>query len=459
MKLDTLSAYAGEFSEYTELRVQENRSTVISILNGDVNENSVAIERGSSARVFKNGVWGFASSPESGAGGIKNVIKKATDNALFLDSREKKGDIKLPSGSGQIIKDFSTAKKRLTRKELIEFVREVDEYAVKKFPALTSRKIVLWLLDMEKSLITSDGAASFSMIPRSILAPFFSVEVEGQPFQLYEIFDGFGQFEDVFSRPDLLYPRLDALYEQLMEKARGVQPEAGVFECILDADMAGILAHEAIGHTVEADLVLGGSIAAEYMNEQVASPLVTMIDYAHHARGELCPVPVFMDDEGVMAEDAVIIEKGVLKSYLHNKDSARHFGAEPKGNARAYTYADEPLIRMRNTGIVPGESSLEQMIASIDKGYYLMRPSNGQADFTSEFMFGVTMGYEIKNGKLGRAIQDTTIAGVAFDVLKDVSMISSQVKWSCGGMCGKKQLIPVGQGGPAVKCKVSVGGK
>jgi len=105
------------------------------------------------------------------------------------------------------------------------------------------------------------------------------------------------------------------------------------------------------------------------------------------------------------------------------------------------------------------KSKLEDMIASIDKGYYLMKSSNGQADSTSEFMFGVVQGYEIKNGKLGKAIKDTTISGVAFDLLKTVSMISDDMKWGCGGMCGKKQMIPVGMGGPAIKCKVNIGGK
>jgi TldD protein len=114
---------------------------------------------------------------------------------------------------------------------------------------------------------------------------------------------------------------------------------------------------------------------------------------------------------------------------------------------------------MRNTAIMPGKSSLEEMIKSIDNGYLLMRPTNGQADSTSEFMFGVQMGYEIKQGKLGRAISDTTISGVAFDMLKEVTMLSNEMVWSCAGMCGKKQPMPVGMGGPAVKTKVHIGGE
>ena len=168
---------------------------------------------------------------------------------------------------------------------------------------------------------------------------------------------------------------------------------------------------------------------------------------------------VYLDDEGVESKDAVIIDKGVLKSFMHNKDSASYFDMELTGNARAFSYTDEPLVRMRNTAILPGKDKFEDMIASIENGYLLMRWTNGQADSTSEFMFGVQMGYEIKDGKLGRAITDTTISGVAFDMLKEITMLSDEMTWNCAGMCGKKQPMPVGMGGPAVKTKMFIGGE
>ena len=198
-------------------------------------------------------------------------------------------------------------------------------------------------------------------------------------------------------------------------------------DVVLDADLAGILAHEAIGHTTEADLVMGGSVAGDYLNKNIASELVTLIDYANNIDGNICPVPVYVDDEGTKANDVTIIENGILKNFMHNKDSAHELDMKITGNARAYKYSDEPLIRMRNTAIKPGTDKLNDMISSIDNGYYLTRSSNGQADSTSEFMFGVVMGYEIKNGKVKQAIKDTTISGIAFDVLKTVSMISDEM--------------------------------
>ena len=269
-------------------------------------------------------------------------------------------------------------------------------------------------------------------------------------YDYYDVIGGLGQYEDL-----LLIRKLCGIIPCIkLGKAEGLQ--AG-YKSYTGFQISGILV-STIGHTTEADFV-SGSIARDYLNERVATEIVNLVDFAAEYDNKPCPVPVYIDDEGTRAEDVVIIQDGILKNYMNNKELALEFNTSPTGNARAYTFSDEPLVRMRNTAILPGENSLEEMIASIEDGYYFIDTNNGQADATSEFMFGVTFGYEIKNGKLGRAIKDTTISGVAFDVLKTVSMISNEMYWSSGGMCGKKQMIPVGFGGPAIKCKVNIGGK
>lgn len=455
-----LNQYSGHFSEYTELRLQENRNNRISMVNGDVMGNSVSSSSGVSSRVYKEGNWGFASSPDLSDSAVEYVVQSASDNVRFMNDRNKMecGFI-LPDTCGHYEMDLTTQISRNSQKQWIDFLKDIDDYIQKKYPNLTSRTIVLAGLDMEKSLLTSSGSTSYSMTPRGIMYVSLSMENNGELVELMDVFGGLGQLEDHFLDPTQFYADIDSLADHLSRKADGVYTDAGMKDVILDADLAGILAHEAIGHTTEADLVLGGSVAREYMGRQVASELVTLIDYANSVEGKTCPVPVYIDDEGTPSEDTVIIKDGELKSFMHNKDSARHFETTPTGNARAYAFSDEPLIRMRNTAIKPGTNTLEEMIAAIDDGYYLMKSSNGQADSTSEFMFGVPLGYEIRGGKLGNAIKDTTISGVAFDVLKTIDMISSDMTWSAGGMCGKKQWIPVGMGGPAIKCQVNIGGR
>jgi len=454
-----LREYASLFSAYTELRVQENRNVSVVFVKGNNTTNARSAISGVSARVYKGGSWGFSSSPELTPEAIKSVVKAATDNAAFLDLREKKGKPPLPAKNAVSENDFSTKKPKLTQKQLVEYMKELDGYIARTYPNLTSRTVVLNSLEMEKTLLTSDGSSSHSMIPRTIVAVVMSMERDGKPVELSKTYGGLGQPEDVLGSPLDLSDLIEEQYQHLVRKSEGVFANAGLRTCVLDADLAGILAHEAIGHTIEADLVMAGSVASGWIGKEVASPLITLVDFANTFDGAPCPVPVYIDDEGTKAEDAVVIDGGVLKTFLHNRESAGHFGVQPTGNARAYLFSDEPLIRMRNTAFLPGKSKLQEMIESVEDGYYLMRPSNGQADSTSEFMFGITLGYEIKNGKLGKAIRDTTISGIAFDVLKTVTMVSDDMKWSCSGMCGKKQMIPVGMGGPAIKCKVNIGGR
>ena len=177
-------------------------------------------------------------------------------------------------------------------------------------------------------------------------------------------------------------------------------------------------------------MVLGGSVAASNLGKQVASEKISIVDYAHTVGEEMAPLPVFLDDEGVEAKDAVLVENGKLTGYMNNRETAGHFGVEPCGNARAREFSDEPLIRMRNTLVLPGKDKLEDMIASVDDGYYLMSTGNGQADLTGEF-----------------------------DMLKTCDMVADKIKWSPYGTCGKKQAMAVSMGGPAIKCQINIGGR
>ncbi|MBI9012689.1 MAG: TldD/PmbA family protein [Clostridiales bacterium] len=454
-----LESLYGKLKPYTELRVQENRNITLALMDGNLVRNEKTTTSGVSARTFNNGYWGFASDPEVNDSTIERVLDIAEKNASFLAS---KGGEKQAVHKAEMVSeshDFSTRKERWTQDETIDFMKSVDGYISTTYPQLKSRMIYLVGIDMEKELITSDCSNSYLNWPRSVLYIMMTLENDGIPCEMTASFGGRGHLEDNFSTVDVLKGGLDKLYDELSKKNMGVVPIAGTHDVILDADLAGILAHEALGHTAEADLVRNGSIAGDYLNKRVASELITLVDFAHTYKDDLLPVPVFIDDEGIVSKDAMIIENGILKNFMHNRDSAVEFDMENTGNARAWQYSDEPLIRMRNTCILPGKSKLEDMIASIEDGYYFTKTNNGQADTTGEFMFGVSGGYEIKNGKLGKAIKDTTISGKAFDVLSSVTMVSDEMKWSAGGMCGKKQPIPTGMGGPAIKCKINVGGQ
>lgn len=458
---DFISGKKGLFTDgvHTELRAQENRSRKIVLVQGSLTANSRTDISGVSARVYQNGVYGFSSMAECSSRAAETVLKAAAENAAFMDRHIQKNRGGFPAvPAGQI--SLNKAVTDTEQKRYLAFCKELDAYIVKTYPKLSSRSVLMRVDSMEKLICTSDGYDGHTASPRAHIYLVLNTESSsGGPVELDTPMGGFGNFEDNFSDPALLYPEIDRAYETLMHKREGVHADAGYKTVVLGGFLSGMLAHEAVGHTVEADLVLSGSVAGPNLGKRVGSELVNLVDFAHTAFGKPAPLPVFLDDEGTPAEDAVLIRDGILTGYLNSRESAQHFGMKPQGCARAWDFSDEPLIRMRNTTVLPGKDKLEDIIASVDDGYYLLNSNNGQADLTGEFMFGVTMGYEIKKGKLARPILDTTISGVAFDMLKTVDMISDEVTWASGGTCGKKQPMSVGMGGPALRCKVMIGGR
>ena len=460
MLSDFINRYADCAAQHTEIRAQQAFNRGVTLVGGNLVNNTRTRTGGVCARVYKNGFWGFSSKGEYNEDSVRAVLEAARENALFMD-RKLKGD-KPPIAAAQPVQYITDqAFRDVEQKTLIDYARAVDAYIREKYPDLASRTVSVRSGCSEKLLHTDNGTVAHQLFPRSYYIVSMATQAaDGATVELYDIIGGgAGGFADFYDDPMQYKDRLDALYEDLMHKREGVFPEAGVCSCIIGSAVAGMVAHEAVGHTVESDLVLAGSVAAGKLGQAVASPIVNMVDFAHTALGQSAPLPVYVDDEGTPCEDSVLIKDGILVGYMNNLESAAHFGVKPCGNARAYGFADEPLVRMRNTAVLPGKDKLEDMIASIDNGYYLTRTGNGQADTTGEFMFGVCMGYEIKNGKRGKALRDTTISGVAFNMLKTVDMLSDTIEWDFAGYCGKKQPMAVSMGGPAIKCRVNIGGR
>ena len=443
----------------SELRAQHNTGRRVSFLDGQMIGNVRQDYKGVSARVRRGGLYGFSSKGEYTLDSVKSVLNEASNNALFLEKHVKstKGRLSpVPIGMTGLKESVTDAEQSF----YVELCRAIDAYIVARCPNIISRRVSAFSDSVEKVITVSNGYDAHVVTPRSYVYVVLTAEsAAGTPVDVMAAIGGFGTIDHNFVDLNEAKEKIDKLYEQLQQKCEGVYAKAGEATCILSGRMAGMLAHEAVGHTVEADLVQSGSVSAHMLGKQVASEKVSMVDYAHTVFGKPTPLPVYVDDEGVKAEDAVLIQDGILTEYMNNRQSADLFDMTPRGNARAWLFSDEPLIRMRNTAIVPGDDKLEDMIASVDDGYYLVDSGNGQADMTGEFMFGVTIGYEIKKGKLGRAILDTTISGVAFEMLKTVDMVSDELEWVSAGFCGKKQPMAVGMGGPHIRCRLTMGGK
>jgi len=446
-------------SAQTVLRQQQNRERQVVLMNGNLVVNVRTESSGICANVYQNGVRGFSSIAECSNEAAEKVLRAATENAALLKSRlghPKPALATTPQGIAVPYRLIEDA----TQKQIVELCKKVDAYITEHYKDLVSRLVVYREDSMEKYIYTSDANDGHISYPRCMMyIGMTKTTKEGQPVEVFGVVSVSAGLEKAFSDFEVIRKELEKTYKQVSDKAEGVYANAGYKTVILHPDVAGMIAHEAVGHTVEADLVRGGSVAGPYLNKQVASELVNITDFAHTAFGNDIGIPVYLDDEGIIAKDAVLVENGILKGYMHNRESADFYGVEPTGNARGWAFSDEPIIRMRNTMVLPGKDKLEDMIASVEDGYYLTSTGNGQADLTGEFMFGITMGYEIKNGKLGKAILDTTVSGVAFEMLKTVDMVSDELVVNAAGTCGKKQRMSVSMGGPALKCKLMIGGR
>lgn len=453
------AALFGEPVDYAEWRYHEVRKSVLAMVDGSLTRNQSEHQLGTSARVACHGYWGFAASNQAGETVARSLGDKALANARAMKAFGDKPVLRLPSARYQGEHRFQ-GKPVISRQEALEWMNHLHAYCQKQFPALISTRWVLGTEQHEKYVTNSLGSEVLSCIDRAAAYVFFTAEnQEGQPVELMEVISGKGTWADL----DLSLPRMESLlaelHEHLMAKREAVSAKGGKHTVILHSDLTGILAHEAMGHPCEADLVLGGAVTGDLKGQRVASDLVTMVDFAHSYQGTELLVPVYADDEGTPASDVRMIENGLLTGYMHSRETASLLGSTPTGNARAYGEADEPLVRMRNTAILPGTSSLDQMVSEVDEGYLLIKSGNGEADTTTEFMFGISLGYEIKNGKIGRAIKDTTLSGSAIEVLKTVDAVSSDMRWDCAGYCGKKQPMIVSVGGPSLRAVAHLGGE
>ena len=240
-----------------------------------------------------------------------------------------------------------------------------------------------------------------------------------------------------------------------------VQPAAGEMPVVLGAGPSGILLHEAIGHGMEADFNRKDvSIYAERLGKLVAKPFVNVVDDAttQSARGA-----INVDDEGNAANKTMLVEDGVLATYLHDSISAKHYGVEPTGNGRRQGYQHVPMPRMRCTYMLPGPHTKPEIIASVKKGIYCESFRNGQVQIgAGDFTFYVGTGYLIEDGKLTKPIKDVNIIGNGPKALELIDMVSDDLAIDEGGWtCGKNgQSVPVSQGMPTARvAKLTVGGQ
>ena len=448
-------------ASYVELRYHSRILNEVKVTNGVLDRIRSVLNDGVGIRVLVSGCWGFSSTSEISEDSVLGAAKDAVSSAALLSDGKKRrveklADADLATGTFKLPVNGNLADHGIEEK--VKLVID-SEALTRKCSSKIKAASCIYRETMDHKIIVNTDGASVELFDSK---PEFSITaVAKESGNTATTSDGVGisgGWKDLFEKrgADEIAKKTAKMALKLLKARR---PKGERTKIILDPGMVGLISHEAIGHTVEADFVLSGSIVKDKMDKQIASELVTLVDSGPSQFKNGAAGTIFVDDEGVIAGRTVIIENGFLKSYLHNRETAALLSAEPTGNARAYEYDNEPLIRMRNTFIEPGSYSYDEIIKETKHGYLLKGARNGQADANGEFMFGSQEAYLIEGGEIKKLLRGASISGRALEVLMSVDAVGEDFEYDIGtGYCGKYQPMKVDGGGPHIRCEAIVGG-
>ncbi len=341
----------------------------------------------------------------------------------------------------------------------LPLVQKVNELCFSLSPLIV--KVNATYFDEQKRIliITSDGIKAEDLKPRNYLAASVTAEKNGRRERAGWNLGGRHDFS--YYTEDVVKEVAKKAVERTLALFEAVQPPAGEIPVVLGPGITGILLHEAIGHGLEADFNRKKiSTFATMLGKKVAEPFVTIIDDGTVPK---LPGSINIDDEGTPGQKTVLVEKGILASYMHDKISARFYGVKPTGNGRRESYQHFVQPRMRNTYMLAGPAMPEEVIREAKNGIYVQDVSNGQVKIgEGDFAFYVSQGRLIEGGKLTAPIKDINIMGNGPKMLQNIILVANDFQMSPGGggMCGKGgQGVPVGFGQPTCLVKsLTVGG-
>jgi len=446
---------------WAEARYHRRKSQLLQVQKGLVKQVKSSTNGGVGIRVLVEGAWGFSSTSDVSIKSLEKALKNAIDCAKSISALKKATVKALPSvklAVGEFVLDGYEALEKMSLEQKLSVVLRAEAETRRRSSSVHSASCAYNEMFEDKIVVTTDGAKALSKLARNEFKISAVASDSGEMAEGRHSVGKTGAWECLFNQESMESMSEDAV-KLAVDLLKAPRIPGGLSTLILSPAMVGILSHEAIGHTVEADFVLSGSVAAGKLGKKVASPLVTLFDSGVVEASKDAGGALLVDDEGVQTQATMIIKDGILNSYLHNRESAALYGVEPTGNARAWLYQDEPLIRMRNTFIAPGTQSIDEIISQTKDGYLVDCPLGGQADATGEFMFGAQKVTRIENGKLTKLYRGATISGQAFEVLSTVDAVSREFKMDLGsGYCGKGQPAKVDAGGPFLRCKAVIGG-
>ena len=451
---NTLSAALGTGADFAELYMEQTKRNTIGVVNGKVESVQSGLDYGVGIRLFfqNKAIYGFTNDTSE-----KNLIRIAREAAAAA-----RGD-RVYTLQGWQRMDYACRNPIRLMPDEVEKRQKAEKLflaaeAAKKFSPLISQTRT-GCLDIVKDVFiaNTDGlwAKEQRVRSRFTVEAIASSATEKQSGHLGP--GGSVGFE--------LYDQID-VEQKAREAARiavtmlGAKPcPAGRMPVVIDNGFGGVIFHEACGHSLEATSVArNASVFAGKMGEQIASPVVTAIDDGTIPNGWGSAA---MDDEGTPTQRNVLIQDGILRSYLVDKLNGRRMDASPTGSSRRESYRFAPTSRMTNTFIDNGKSIPLEIIAKTEFGLYAKQMGGGSVDpATGSFNFAVLEGYMIRGGKIAEPVRGATLIGKGMEVLMQIDMVGNNLA-RAQGMCGSiSGSIPTDVGQPMIRVKeMTVGGR
>ncbi|MCM8540053.1 MAG: TldD/PmbA family protein [Lentisphaeraceae bacterium] len=442
-------------ADFVEVYVEESRASSLSFKDNKVETATAGTDYGIGIRLVYGSevLYGFTSSEEE-----KDLLELT--QALAKTRKIKKGSSNPITISRSHINDIH---KIIQRPASVKSSMKVDilgkaNDAARKHSSLV-KQVSASITDSDKKILiaNSEGLLIEDQRVRTRFTIGVTAEENGELFTASETPGALKGFEFIEGINIEDYAVSASKRALLMLTAGYIT--GGKMPVIMGNAFGGVIFHEACGHPLETEAIRKkASPFTDKLNKQIAQPCLTAIDDGtiENAWGS-----INIDDEGMQTKKTTLIENGILKAFLADRIGAQEVGVERTGSGRRQNYQYSPVARMRNTYIAAGDSTLDDMLSSVEDGLYAKVMGGGSVNpATGEFNFSVQEAYEVKNGKIVRPVRGATLIGKGHEILPEISMVGNDLELAAG-ICGASSgSVPVTVGQPSLKVdNILVGGR
>ncbi len=442
-------------ADYAEIFAENTVNHSLSMIASKVDSIKDTVIAGAAVRVYKGMRSVMASTVDTTEAGLLRCAESAAE-ALGQGSAQI--DIVLKERIFGDIHPVKIVPSSVGNKEKVAILKE-GYFAAKEYDESVVQ-VSGSLLDVDHNILiaNTDGTYAQDRQIRTRLA-ISAVADKGTGTQTG--FYGPGRRMGLETFTELIDPKqvgITAAKQAVTMAGAGYCP-AGVMPVAIDNGFGGVIFHEACGHSLEASSVAyGQSQFAGKLGQKIANEKVTAIDDGTipNAWGS-----INIDDEGTPAQKNVLIENGVLKSYMIDKFNGRRMGMASTGNSRRQSYRYTPTSRMTNTYIAAGTDKNEDIIASMEYGLYAASMGGGSVNpVTREFNFSVNEGYMVRNGKICEPVRGASLVGKGSEIIQNIDMVGTDMDMG-QGMCGSSSgSVPTNVGQPLIRVSsITVGGR